>query len=344
MKKLVLGITFLAVPFLVSAADPPSNVCATPGNAVLEVNGTKLTLTDLEQKNPSLLYSAQNAYYEAERKAVDGFVGQYLLEQQAKAEGLTVDQLLDKHVKSTIAKDPSEEALRVYYEGLDTTQPYEAVRGQIIEALHQRRIARAKAAYLETLRHQANINVLLTPPDAKISLKNADLRGPQTAPVVVVEYADYECPYCQQAQPTLDKIEAAYKGRIAFVFKDMPLPMHSHAEKAAEASRCAEAQGKYWEYHDALFAKKQLDVTSLKQTARDLKLDGAAFDKCLDSGATVPGIQASSEEATSLGVQGTPTLFINGHFFSANVSFEGIQAAIDQELHKLPTTAQIAQR
>lgn len=344
MKPFLLAVSVVVVPLLCLGADGPAPVCGAGSAAVLDINGARLTLADLQEQNPSLLFPAQNAYYDAQRKAIDAFVDQYLLEKQAKAEGLTVDQLLDKHVKSTIAKDPSEEALRVYYEGLDSNQPYEAVRSQIIDALHQRRIARAKAAYLQTLHEQAKVEVLLTAPRAEISLKNADYRGPQTAPVVVVEYADYECPYCQQAQPVLDKIEATYKGQIAFVFKDMPLPMHSHAEKAAEASRCAEAQGKYWEYHDRLFAGKQLDVAALKQAAGDLKLDTAAFDKCLDSGSTVAGIQSSAQEAQALGVQGTPTLFINGHYYGGALSFTNLQAAIDKELHGQKTTAQIAKR
>jgi protein-disulfide isomerase len=343
VKLLIAGM--LLAPLLVAAADSPGGVCPATDSAVLEINGTKLTLADLEHQNASLLFQARNSYYDAERKAIDGFIDDYLLEQQAKSESLTVAQLLDKHVTGTIAKDPSDEALRVYYEGLDTPQPFEAVRGQIVEALHQRRIARAKAAYIQTLHSKAEIAVLLTAPRADISLQNADYRGPQTALVTVVEYADYECPYCQQAQAALDKLEASYKGKLALVFKDMPLPMHAHAQKAAEASRCAEAQGKYWEYHDLLFTNKQLDISGLKDAARQLKLDEAAFDKCLASGATVPMIKASSEEAQALGVQGTPTLFINGRFYSGALSYEKLQAAIEEELHKTSTTsAQIAQR
>ncbi len=345
MKVSFLLTGVLAAPLFILAAEKPADVCPVPNTAVLEINGTKLTLADLEHQNPALFFSVQNNYHEAERKAIEAFVDDYLLEQQAKAEHLTVAQLLEKHVNSTIAKDPSEEALRVYYEGLDTTKAYEAVRGTIIEALHQRRIARAKAAYVQSLHNKSQIAVLLTAPRAQISLAKVDYRGPQTAPVKVVEYADYECPYCQQAQPALDKLEATYKGKIAFVFKDMPLPMHAHAQKAAEASRCAAEQGKYWEYHDLLFANKQLDVSALKDTAHELKLDQQAFNKCLDSGATVAEIKASSEEAEALGVQGTPTLFINGELYNGALSYDKLQAAIEEELHKTSTApAQIAKR
>ncbi len=343
LKILIAGV--LAVPLLVLAAEKSGEVCPVADTAVLEINGTKLTVADLEHQNPALLFQARNTYYETERKALDAFVEAYLLEQQAKAENLTVAQLLDKHVNNSIAKDPSEEALHVYYEGLDTNQPYEAVRATIVEALHQRRIARAKAAYLQSLRSKSEISVLLAAPRAEISFKNVDYRGPQTAPLTVVEYADYECPYCQQVQPALDKLQATYKGKMAFVFKDMPLPMHAHAEKAAEASRCAQAQGKYWEYHDLLFANKQLDAPGLKEAARQLKLDEDTFNKCLESSATVPEIRSASEEAQALGVQGTPTLFINGRLYSGALTYDKLQAAIEEELHKINTTsAQIAHR
>jgi protein-disulfide isomerase len=345
MKISLIIATFMSVSFLALAATPPASVCPTSETAVVEINGTKLTLSDLEHDNPSLAFQARNVCYEAEHKAIDAFVDQYLLEQQAKAENVTVDQLLEKHVKSTIAKDPSDESLRVYYEGVDTTLPFEAVRQQIIDSIRQRRIAKAKAEYLQTLRSKGEIATLLPAPRAEIAMKDVVYRGPQTAPVVLVEYADYECPYCQQAEPILEKLAETYKGKIAFVFKDMPLPMHSHAQKAAEASRCAEAQGKYWQYHDLLFAQKQLDAAGLSAAAKQLNLDEQAFNKCLESGATASGIKASANEGQALGIPGTPAIFINGKVYNSALTFEKLQAAIEEELHKASATAsQIAAR
>jgi protein-disulfide isomerase len=159
----------------------------------------------------------------------------------------------------------------------------------------------------------------------------------------MVEYADYECPYCQQIQPALEKLQQEYKDKLVFAFKDMPLPMHTHAEKAAEASRCAEAQGKYWEFHDMLFAKKDLEVPALKQNARDLKLDGSAFDKCLDSGEQSEGIRGVVNEANALGLPGTPAFFINGRYFSGSPSYESLRKVVDEELAK-PVSEQMASR
>src|SRR5260370_33047282 len=151
-----------------------------------------------------------------------------------------------------------------------------------------------------------------------------------------VEYADYECPYCQQVQPAIDKVISQYTAKVPLVCKDIPLPTNSNAAKAAEASRCAESQGKFWEYHDMLFAKKQLDPAQLKAYARDLKLDSAAFDKCLDSGASTELINAQLNEAQSLGIQGTPTFFVNGRATFGNLSVGQLRQVIDEQLALVP--------
>jgi protein-disulfide isomerase len=149
---------------------------------------------------------------------------------------------------------------------------------------------------------------------------------------MLVEYADYECPYCQQMQPTLEKIEAEFKGKINFAYKDVPLPMHPNAPKAAEATHCAGAQGKYWEYHDLLVKNKKLEIPALKEAAHTLKLDGNAFDKCLDSGEKSEIIKEHLSEAQSLGINGTPSFLINGRFFSGSMSYEALRGILEEEL------------
>jgi protein-disulfide isomerase len=245
---------------------------------------------------------------------------------------VSVTELLERHVNAPASKEPSEEALRTYYDGVDTTETYEAVRGKIIEALKQRRIAKAKDAYLQSLRSAANIMLLLPPPRAPISMKDVPLRGPANAPVTMLEYADFECPYCQQIQPVLQRLETEFKGKLAFAYKDFPLPMHPDAPKAAEAAHCAAAQGKYWEFHDKIFDNKQLSVPALKETARTLHLDGAAFDACLDSGKMAGVVKDQAAEATAYGMQGTPSILVNGRFVSGTLTYERLHGVIMEEL------------
>lgn len=297
-----------------------------------EVNGNKLTLADLEQKRAAGMFQARTNYYEAQRKLIESLVDESLLEQRAKKEGLTVEELLDRHVDKAIAKDPPEESLRVYYEGIDTTESYEVMRSKIIDAIRQRRLAKAKNAYVQSLRAQAPMIIRMAPPRAPIAMKNVPVRGAGSSPITMLEFADYECPYCQQIQPILDRIEQEFKGKLAFAYKDYPLPMHPNAQKAAEAAHCAGSQAKYWEYHDAMLTNKVLDLASLKRYARDLKLDTAAFDTCLDGGQKADVVKTNMTEAQGMGLQGTPTVFINGRYVSGELSYERIRNVIAEEL------------
>ena len=302
------------------------------GKVVVEIDGKKITDADLQSKYSGRLFQARSTYYQAERQAVDEFIEEYLLERAAKAENVTVEQLLERHVNNAIPKDPPEEMLRLYYEVVNPQGPYSEVRPQLLEHLRKIRLAKAKAAYLQSLHSKASVTFGLQAPRATISLKNTSVRGNADAPIMLIEYADYECPYCQEVQPVVDKILNEYKGKIAFVFKDLPLPMHANAPKAAEAARCAETQGKFWEYHDLVLAKKQLDLSKLKEYARDLKLDTANFDKCLDSGAKSELIAAELSEGQALGLNGTPSFFINGRAVVGNLTVEQLRDIINEEL------------
>lgn len=327
---LVFGLSVLGI-----AAPAASTVTTSADDAIFaEVDGVKLTMAEYEKKYPSGLFQARNAFYLAHRKAADQFIDDFLLERQAKKEGLTVEKLLEKHVNNAVPKEPSEEVLKTFYEGVDTQEPYEKVRPQIVQALRDRRLTKAKAAYIQTLRTDAKIIMRVGPPRAEINMKDIPVRGNPNAKITIIEFADYECPYCQNMRPELDKVLTEFKDTVSFVFKDYPLPMHQNAQKAAEASHCARTQGKYWEYHDRLFDSKQLGLASLKQHARDLKLDTAAFDQCLDSGAQAQFVKSQFLEANAYGLTGTPAFFVNGRFFSGGMSYEDFRRIIQEELSR----------
>jgi protein-disulfide isomerase len=160
----------------------------------------------------------------------------------------------------------------------------------------------------------------------------------------LVEFGDYQCPYCQQIHPEVNKILAHYGDKVSFAFHDFPLQMHAQAQKAAEAARCAGAQGKYWNFHDALFENgKKLDVPQLKDQAQKLSLDAAKFDKCLDSGEQAGAVAKDAAEARRLGLSGTPTFFINGHLFPGPLKYDALRDTIDKELAS-NTTSQAANK
>ena len=158
--------------------------------------------------------------------------------------------------------------------------------------------------------------------------------GPIDAPVTIVEFSDFQCPFCSRVIPTLKQIEESYGDKVRLVFRQFPLHrLHPQAQKAAEASLCADDQGKFWEMHDAMFADQRgLAVDSLKAKAAELELDTATFDECLDSGKYAERIETDLAEGAAVGVTGTPAMFINGRFLSGAVPYEQIAAVIDQEL------------
>jgi protein-disulfide isomerase len=325
---LVLGSSFGAPKYLRSQEARP----ASAEEVVAVVDGKPVTRADLESKEAAKLLSARDQYYKAQREALDHLIDDALLEMEVQREKVTVQQLLETHVTSKV-KDPTEDQLEVYYEGVQTDQPFSDVRYKILETIRQHRIAKARKEYLNSLRNQANLQVLLASPSANVALGNAATRGTQNAPVLVIEFADYECPYCQKIAPDLKKLQQDYAGKVLFAFKDFPLAMHKRAQKAAEAARCAAHQDKFWEFHDLLFAKGAgLEIAQLKDYARTLKLDADAFDRCLDSGETAAVVKQDLEQGQKLGLIGTPSFFVNGHFFSGAASYSTIREIVDQQL------------
>jgi protein-disulfide isomerase len=158
--------------------------------------------------------------------------------------------------------------------------------------------------------------------------------GPEGAPVTIVEFSDYQCPYCQKwYHEVFDQLLASYPGKIRFVYRDLPLPMHSEAIPAAEAADCAGEQGAYWKFHDALFSGQYtLGRSAYEQYAADLGLDTAAFTACLDDHRYQAEVQADASDATRLGLTGTPSFFINGRVIIGALPFENFKAIIDEEL------------
>jgi protein-disulfide isomerase len=300
-------------------------------NVVAEIAGKKVTVEELEQKQAGKLLQAKYKYYLAERDALEQFIDDQLLDLQAKKEGVTLDELFKNHVAVHVP-EPTEDQLRFYYEGVQTDESYESARANIIDTVKQLRTKKAHDAYITELRAQYGVVVELNQPVAHVELGNAQRLGSDKAPVQVIEFADYECPYCQKVNEDLKRLREQFRDQVSVAYKDFPLPMHPLAARAAEAARCAGAQGKFWEYHDDLFEHKRLQMTELKAEARTLKLDTARFDQCLDSGEQTAAVKKDAAEGQRLGLLGTPSFFINGHFMSGAVGYAKLRDTIMQEL------------
>jgi protein-disulfide isomerase len=323
---LVLGLCLSAVTASYGQNNPDLKL------VVAKVSGDNLTLADLQQQEGGKLLQAEYQYYLNERKALEELIDNHLLADEARRRNIPLDQLLETEVYKNV-KDPTEDQLEVYYEGLDTQEPYDSIRAEVLQHIRELRRTKARAAYVENLRKQANINILLMPPSVDVNIAKAYTNGSQDAPVVLVEFADYECPYCQKVNSQIQELKKQYGDKIAIVYKDFPLPMHHSSQKAAEAARCAGEQGKFWQYHDVLFYSRQVDVDALKEHARVLKLDGDKFDTCLDNGKETNAVKADLEEGKGLGLTGTPSFFVNGHFFSGVVDLGTLTDMVNQQLN-----------
>jgi protein-disulfide isomerase len=167
-----------------------------------------------------------------------------------------------------------------------------------------------------------------------VAVGDSPSQGPSSAKVTVIEFGDYECPYCGEEEPVVTQMLQDYAGRIRFVFKEFPLSsIHPYAELAAEAALAANAQGKFWPYHDTLYANQSaLAEGNLEDYASTLGLDTTTFDMALAQHTYAPAVAADVTEGMSVGVEGTPTFFVNGVIVVGAVPYSELTSVIDREL------------
>jgi protein-disulfide isomerase len=169
----------------------------------------------------------------------------------------------------------------------------------------------------------------------KVDAGNSPSKGPRSAPIQIVEFSDYQCPYCGRVEPTIKQIEDKYGDKVHFTFRNFPLPFHQFAQTAAEAAEAANAQGKFWQMHDKMFSNQQaLDRASLEKYAGEIGLDVGKFKSDLDSGKYKDAVNKDLEYAKTVNVTGTPAFFVNGHFINGAMPFESFASIIDDELKK----------
>jgi protein-disulfide isomerase len=271
--------------------------------------------------------------YQARVNAVEQLVTRRLLEKAAAAYGGDVQELLKKEVDEK-TPEPTPGEVEAFYLGQrnQIRQPLESVREQLAKNLKALKANEARQKYLANLRAKAKVEIMLEPPRMKVEAGASARKGPATAPVTIVEFSDFQCPYCKRAASTVNEISKKYGDKVSIVFKDLPLSIHPQARPAAEAARCAGDQGKFWEYHDALFAEASFSGETWMKLAGELKLDAAQFKQCLDSGKHKAAVQADEKQAMELGVESTPAFFINGVAVTGAQPIEEFAKVIDREL------------
>ncbi len=333
---LLLAICFLSQACTVS----DSVVYAAKGeqgdaDVMAVVGGSEITEEEVAELVAGELLRVNRERYEILEKGLDNLVTTRLLELEAEAKGISVDELLAEAVESKV-KPPSQEQIDAFYEARkgQIQQPKEAVEERIGQFLTQQQQQTALAEFIVELKAKYSFESFLEPLRIPVEVAGFPARGPEDAPVVIVEFSDFECPYCSRVIPTLEQVVETYGDRVRLVFRQFPLNnIHPNAQKAAEASLCAHDQGKFWEMHDLMFKEqKSLELEQLKEKAARLELDVEAFNECIDSSKYAEAVMSDLEAGSQVGVSGTPALFINGRFLSGAQPFEQLAAVIDAEL------------
>jgi len=347
---MILGMTralFIATAvslFACSAA--PAQQASSGTDAAARVGDRVITNKEVDDRwrsqDPAGHTEAAQKLYDGRRGALDAIVGEMLILEAAKAKGMDPKAFEEAELKPRIKTVGESEVVTFYQSNIIQMQgrSLETMAPAIRRYLQEEQNGSARASLIADLRKSGPpVRVLIDPPRHEVELSADDPSvGSASAPVTIVEFSDFQCPYCQRVAPTIKQVRQTYGDKVRVVWKDFPLTqIHPQAFKAGEAAHCAGDQGKFWEYHDRLFANQQsLQPTDLKQHASELGLNAPAFATCLDSSKHGERVRDGVAEGTRLGVDSTPTVYINGRMLAGAQPYETFVTVIDEELARSP--------
>ncbi len=338
----LLVATLLAATFACGGGD--SSKVATPGAAgpdgatvVATLNGADIRASELETWIKEDLYKREIGdkpaaeVYEVRAAAIESLIDERLLADAAKKAGKTPDEFRDAQIA---AMGPvGDDEVKKFFDENRTRLPQDAT----LESFAMRIKAHLESQRPEKLRldlrKEAQVAVLMQPPRVNVDALGPS-RGPENAPIVLIEFSDYQCPFCKRVEPTVVEILKKYPTQVRLVYRHMPLDgLHPRARAAAIAAVCAEQQGKFWEYHDALFTNQQaLADADLEKYGASVGLDAEKFKACRNDPASEARVNTDATAARAAGLTGTPAFFVNGILISGARPIEDFTRWIDQEL------------
>ncbi len=337
LASILMGMLLSACAFAAGGSEP-----------VAHIDGKAIGAEELAPRAAAGLAEQQQAYDKAllrlnlklareqqavREEALDKLIEERVLALEAAASKSTPEALLAKLAVPAV----TDADVRKFFDANQAriSEPFEAVQERIRSYLQKQAQADARSAFITALRANHHVVIDLPPLREQVSA-NGPVRGPGSAPVTIVEFSDFQCPYCGRFAPVLKQLMDKYPNDVRLIFRHMPLTgIHPNAQKAAEAAVCAQNQGKFWEMHDVMFAEQSaLDVASLKAKARRIGLDAAVFDDCLDGGKSAAAVAADVQAGESLGIGGTPASLVNGRFLDGAVSVDDLEAVVKDELRR----------
>jgi protein-disulfide isomerase len=346
---LALGLCLSCIPVLRAQAPAKQNphiIEVSEPRVVASFNGAPITEEDLRKAASSdldklgLQVMQMNANVaRIEHQILETnllhLLADRLFEAEAAKQGITKEAYVDKELAGKV-KEPTDQDVNAFYQSNRQrfNQPLAQVADQIRRYLDAESRSKALGDLADSLKAEYAVKMMLPPLRSKVGTEGSPSRGPKEAPVTIVEFSDFECPYCSQLSKTLHEVLAKYGDEVQLVYRHFPLSqIHPFAERAAEASLCAGEQDHFWEMHDLMFqTQNALKDDDLKAKALALKLNSTAFDQCLASGKYADKVKQDEREGYSLGISSTPAFFINGRFFAGAMPMADITRTIDEEI------------
>lgn len=334
MKRCLL---LLLIPFFLAVAALAQNPAQL--ETVAEVNGERISSQDLLQVAGEPLSRLEQQVYQLKQQKLQEMIADRLLAEEAHRRKVTLESLIEAEITSKVAPITPEEIHSVYELNKNQLQrPESEVSEQIKTLLRDQKVAQLRRDYAKSLQVKAKVSIHLTAPPpfrAEVTAEGPS-RGPADAPVTIVEFEDFQCPFCRKAQSTVDEVVSRYGNKVRIVHRDFPLePLHPASMKAHEASRCAAEQGKFWQYRDLLYKNAPAAASDqLNDYASRTGLNITSFKQCVESDKYKMAVQNDESEGERLGVQGTPAFFINGRLLSGAQPENEFVRIIDEELNR----------
>ena len=339
LKCTMIGGGLLILAACSSSAQAPKQMAAT--DVVATVGSTPITLAEVDdrafQRSAADFGGARlvQALYLARREALEDIISTRLINEEARARGIESAKLIEQEI-SNHAPAPTENDITFWYptnqarvQGATLAQVHDAIKSLLIE----QRMSEAHDAFINKLKEKVAVTISLEPPRQKVEIAGHPAKGPANAPIEMIEFSDFQCPFCQRANPTVEQVLKTYGNKIHFVYRHYPLPNHPNARPAAEAAACADEQGRFWQYHDELFKNpNRLANDDLKLHAVNSGLDEIKFNACFDGRRFRAAVDKDIKEGSEAGVSGTPAFFINGRALEGAQPFEAFKRVIDEEL------------
>ena len=328
MKQPILHAVLLSL--LTAGAGRAAEPAATVGDHVI-------SLEAVEEQVRSRLIKMDHQRYEVLRGGLDQLLGELLIEMAARVRDMTPEEYAAAEIDARTPRPDSAMVEKVYESNkkkMSGLSPV-AARAEVERWVLEQALAKRRKQVVAELAAEFGTRINLVPPAVEVDTGGRpSLGGDAAAPVTLVEFSDYECPYCKRTEPVIRQILEIYGDQVRFVYRDFPLKMHRNARPASLAARCAEDQDAFWLYHERLMESSKLNEEVYRRIADGLSLDRAAFDDCLAAASFTAAIDRDIADGKSAGVSSTPVFFVNGRRISGAKPLATFRELIDAELSR----------